>query len=135
MLTSQQRPATAEQKLRSKTLDPIGREGWDATEDFEADRRMIDAFKDAVFGATAHAPRFRVGAGESLILDNYRALHLREPYLDLDRRGWRREVYVKGRCAGEHKRTNTSVQNVLLPTVATNLELAATTPAAIQSKL
>lgn len=135
MLTSQQRPATAEQKLRSKALDPSSRNGWDDAEDFEADQRMIDAFKDAVFSATAHAPRFRVGAGEALILDNYRALHIREPYLDLNRRGWRREVYVEGKCAADHERTATSVQNVLLPTVATNLELSATAAATTQSKL
>ena len=133
MLTSQQRPATAEQKLRAKAEDPASRADWDDNEDMEADQRMIDAFKDAVFGATAHAPRFRVGAGEALIFDNYRALHIREPYLDLDRRGWRREVYVDGKCAGQHERTETSVRNELLPTVVNNLELVAAAAAAAAS--
>jgi hypothetical protein len=85
-------------------------------------RSMIDTFKDAVFGA-----------GEALILDNYHALHIREPCLDLDRRGWRREAYVAGKkCAGHHERTETSVQNILMPTVASNLE---TISVAEQSKL
>ena len=101
------------------------RESWDESEDMEGDQKMIGAFKDAVFGATAHAPRFKVGAGECLILDNYRALHIREPYLDLERRGWRREVYVESKCAGKHVRTEDSVQNELLSTVETNLALAA----------
>ena len=87
--------------------------------------RPVRIHLNATQGHTVHLP-----ASEQCY-----ALHIREPYLDLDRRGWRREVYVQGKCAGEHKRTNTSVQNVLLPTVAMNLELAATTPAAIQSKL
>jgi hypothetical protein len=33
---------------------------------------MISAYKDAMFGATAHAPRFKVQRGEALIVDNHR---------------------------------------------------------------
>eukprot|EP01051_Picozoa_sp_SAG22_P015028 SAG22_NODE_1911_length_3328_cov_2.473521_2_plen_103_part_00 len=85
--------------------------------------------------AIAHAPRFKVRAGECLILDNYRALHVREPYLDLNHRGWRRELYVEGKCASYHELTADSVRNELLPTVLANLGLAAATTATELAKL
>jgi hypothetical protein len=76
------------------------RTGWDEDEAIARDQRMIDAYKDAAFAATAHAPRFKVQPGEALIVDNYRAMHVREGYRDLDRRSWRVWMWAAGACYG-----------------------------------
>ena len=48
----------------------------------------------------ADAPRFKVLAGEVLIVDNHRTWHLREPYEDLDRHAWRVWMWKEGDCPG-----------------------------------
>ena len=76
------------------------RVSWDETEAIERDQEMIDTFKDAVFAATAYAPRFKVLPGEALLVNNYSALHVREGYEDLDRRSWRVWMWNDGDCYG-----------------------------------
>lgn len=38
--------------------------------------------------------------GEALIVDNYRAMHIREAYTDMDRFSWRVWMWVGGECHG-----------------------------------
>ena len=76
------------------------RAGWDESESAAQDQAMIHAYKDAVFAATAHAPRFKVQPGEALLVDNYRAMHVREGYTDMDRRSWRVWMWEEGACFG-----------------------------------
>lgn len=59
-----------------------------------ADDEMIAAWWSAVDEAAAGAPRFRLAPGDVLIVDNYRMLHGREPYADLDRQLWRLWVWT-----------------------------------------
>ena len=106
MATRSQRPATGEQKRTAKGLvaeevvGTVQRAAWDESDDFERDQSMIDAFKDAMFAATQQAPRFKMMRGEALIVDNYQTLHVREPYVDLQRRSWRVWCWVDGKCYG-----------------------------------
>ena len=65
MATGSTRVATAEQKVASKAATPLDEptvdtSGWDVRENFDGDAKMIATFKDVVFAATAHAPRFKV---------------------------------------------------------------------------
>jgi gamma-butyrobetaine dioxygenase len=57
--------------------------------DPEEDQRLIDAWSACCAAASARARRFKLEAGEALIVDNYRVLHGREPYADVDRLMWR----------------------------------------------
>ena len=106
MMTGYQKPASASFKRRAKRdgvgteADAAARAGWDEEEVPERDQRLIDTFKDAVYAATAHAPRFKVLPGEALLVDNHRCMHVREGYTDLDRRSWRVFCWVKGHGYG-----------------------------------
>lgn len=42
---------------------------------------LIDGWRSAVIKAAPLAPRFRVAPGEVLLIDNYRMLHARDPYV------------------------------------------------------
>ena len=42
---------------------------------------MIDGYKRAVVKADLYAPRWAVRAGEALLIDNYRMLHGRDPFV------------------------------------------------------
>ena len=107
-MTGYQRPATAVQKQAAKahgvgTFAPAdARAQWeDPPVDAEArDAAMITCYKDAIIAATQHAPRFKVLAGEALLMDNYRCMHVREGYADLDRRSWRVFMWAEGDCFG-----------------------------------
>jgi alpha-ketoglutarate-dependent taurine dioxygenase len=55
---------------------------------------LIDAWDQLCRAAAEHAPRFRLAPGEVVIIDNYRMLHGREPYQDLDRLMWRVWVWT-----------------------------------------
>ena len=74
----------------------LSRQKWDEADAIERDQSMINTFKDAIFAATAHAPRFKILPGEALLIDNYTALHVREGYADMGRRGWRVWMWAKG---------------------------------------
>lgn len=59
-----------------------------------ADLEMISAWRGAVTEAAASAARFRLGPGDAVFVDNYRMLHGRESYDDLDRLLWRVWVWT-----------------------------------------
>ena len=42
---------------------------------------LIDEWRSAVIKAAPFAPRFQVAPGEVLLIDNYRMLHARDPYV------------------------------------------------------
>jgi alpha-ketoglutarate-dependent taurine dioxygenase len=67
---------------------PFQRAADDSAEP-ERDAAMIDAWKDAVAAAAEEAPRFKLRAGDIAVIDNYRMMHGREGYADLDRQMWR----------------------------------------------
>ena len=49
--------------------------------DHTAATEMIDAWRAAVIAAGPWAPRFRVAPGEVLLIDQYRMLHARDPFV------------------------------------------------------
>lgn len=53
------------------------------------DQNMIDTWINAVEEAGDQVPRFKIEPGQALIIDNYRVLHAREGYSDLNRMMWR----------------------------------------------
>ena len=55
---------------------------------------MIDAWRDAIATAGDAAPRFKLHAGDVVVVDNYRMMHGREAYADLDRLMWRVWVWT-----------------------------------------
>lgn len=60
----------------------------------EKDQAMIDTWVNAVDAAGNVVPRFKVESGQALIIDNYRMLHAREGYEDLNRMMWRVWVWT-----------------------------------------
>jgi hypothetical protein len=60
-----------------------------ASDDQARANEMLYVFRRAVREVEASAPRFRVESNEALIFDNWRVMHGREPYTDLDRQLWR----------------------------------------------
>jgi hypothetical protein len=65
MATGSTRVASAEQKAASKAATPLDEptvdtSAWDVSENLDGDAEMIATFKDVVFAASAHAPRFKV---------------------------------------------------------------------------
>ena len=74
MATASQHPATAQQKIEAKNDEWLAkyvghsmeeRAKWDEEEAPMRDQAMIDTWKDCVFSATAHAPRFKVNVSAS----------------------------------------------------------------------
>ena len=70
MATGSTRVATAEQKAASVAATPsnepmVDTSGWDVSDNEAGDAEMIATFKDVVFAASAHAPRFQVLAVRS----------------------------------------------------------------------
>ena len=63
---------------------------------------MIDAWTSAIDAAGASAPRFKLAPGQALIIDNYRVLHAREGYADLNRMMWRVWIWTDD-CLGVPK--------------------------------
>ena len=62
--------------------------------DPERTRRLLDAWEDLLAGITHRLPRFHLGAGDALVVDNTRLIHGRDPYLDRDRLLWRLWVWT-----------------------------------------
>lgn len=65
MATGSTRVASAEQKVASVAATPLDEptvdtSTWDVNENEDGDAEMIATFKDVVFAASAHAPRFKV---------------------------------------------------------------------------
>lgn len=61
----------------------------DESTDPELDAAMIEQWRDAVTVAAAAAQRFKLAPGDVEVIDNYRMMHGREAYDDLDRLMWR----------------------------------------------
>lgn len=79
------------QRPRSESADP------------DADTALLGEWDRMCREAGASALRFRLQAGEAAIIDNYRMLHGREPYKDVERLMWRVWVWTdaaKGVPAG-----------------------------------
>lgn len=57
--------------------------------DPERDEEMMRKWRETIYEATDHIPRFKLYSGEAYIVDNYRLVHGREPYSDVDRSMWR----------------------------------------------
>jgi gamma-butyrobetaine dioxygenase len=64
------------------------------SKDSERDARMIALWCDTIDAAYEQAPRFKLRAGQTLIVDNYRLMHGRDPYEDLQRMLWRVWVWT-----------------------------------------
>jgi alpha-ketoglutarate-dependent taurine dioxygenase len=60
----------------------------------EADAALIDAWDRLCRTASEAAPRFKLAPGEVAVIDNYRMLHGREPYTDIERLMWRVWVWT-----------------------------------------
>ena len=56
---------------------------------------MIESWTKAVDAGGVSAPRFKLGPGEALIVDNYRVLHGRDGYSDLNRMMWRVWIWTE----------------------------------------
>jgi gamma-butyrobetaine dioxygenase len=79
---------TLEQRAAADSEDPL------------RDDRMVAIWHDAVETAVASAPRFKLSPGCALVIDNYRVLHGRDPYTDLNRLMWRVWVWTRASKAG-----------------------------------
>ncbi|MET0147440.1 MAG: TauD/TfdA family dioxygenase [Ilumatobacteraceae bacterium] len=66
----------------------------DDSADPALDTAMIGAWHDAIAIAGSAAPRFMLRPGDVAVIDNYRMMHGREPYADLDRLMWRVWVWT-----------------------------------------
>lgn len=64
--------------------------------DVEADASMIATWRASVIEAAASAPRFKLDAGEAVVVDNYRMMHAREAYTDMNRLMWRVWIWTNG---------------------------------------
>ena len=65
----------------------------------DQDQLMIDSWVRAVDAAGKSAPRFKLEPGDALVIDNYRVLHAREGYEDLNRMMWRVWIWTD-ECLG-----------------------------------
>jgi alpha-ketoglutarate-dependent taurine dioxygenase len=79
---------TLEQRAAADSEDPL------------RDDRMVAIWHDAVETAVASAPRFKLSPGCALVIDNYRVLHGRDAYSDLNRLMWRVWVWTRASKAG-----------------------------------
>ncbi|UDY34713.1 TauD/TfdA family dioxygenase [Dermatobacter hominis] len=57
-------------------------------------RRLLDRWEGLLADLTDRLPRFHLGAGDALVVDNTRLLHGRDPYEDRDRLLWRLWVWT-----------------------------------------
>ena len=74
-----------------RTFDQLGEDPKPSrqSEDPERDREMISTWSQAIDKAAETAPRFKLAAGEAVLVDNYRMFHGRTGYADPDRMMWR----------------------------------------------
>jgi hypothetical protein len=77
-------------------------------------RAMVDAFADSVRAAQRSAPRFRLAAGEALLIDNLRVSHGREGFEDLNRLLWRVRI-CETRLSFPHFLMLRKVRKIILP--------------------
>ncbi len=63
-------------------------------------QQMVDIWRDTVEAAAADAPRFKLQPGQAVVVDNYRMLHGRDAYRDLQRLMWRVWIWTTASKAG-----------------------------------
>ena len=66
----------------------------------DRDNEMVRLWRETAEAAVAQAPRFKLGPGQALVIDNYRMLHGRDAYTDLGRLMWRVWVWTSASKAG-----------------------------------
>ena len=66
----------------------------ETSEDPEKDQQMIDLWRHSIDTASSLAPRFKLLRGQVVVVDNYRLMHGRSPYADLNRMLWRVWVWT-----------------------------------------
>jgi gamma-butyrobetaine dioxygenase len=76
-----------------------GQKPWQGSGTPDRDHEMIGVWDDLCRHAGALAPRFKLQAGEALVVDNYRIVHGRDPYEDIDRLMWRVWVWTTSALA------------------------------------
>eukprot|EP01045_Picozoa_sp_COSAG04_P006794 COSAG04_NODE_341_length_16294_cov_8.682618_9_plen_111_part_00 len=59
-------------------------------------RHAIRQWSLGVAAAQMAAPRFKLRPGQAVLIDNFRLLHGRDPYFDLDRKLWRLWHWTEG---------------------------------------
>ena len=62
--------------------------------DKEQDKKMIELWRTSIDRASKSAPQFKLLPGQVVIVDNYRVMHGRSPYEDLNRMLWRVWVWT-----------------------------------------
>ncbi|MFT3855639.1 MAG: TauD/TfdA family dioxygenase [Ilumatobacteraceae bacterium] len=72
---------------------PFQRPSADST-DVARDTAMVATWTTAIAKAAERAPRFKLLPGDVAVIDNYRMMHGREGYADLDRLMWRVWVWT-----------------------------------------
>jgi alpha-ketoglutarate-dependent taurine dioxygenase len=80
------RPASSDAMPAAQTLRPL-------QEQDAAAQRMLEQFHAACDAAAAMAPRFKLQPGETVVLDNFRVFHGREPFLGDQRKLWRTWIW------------------------------------------
>ena len=63
--------------------------------DKEKDQKMIDLWRASVDRASDLAPPFKLLPGQVVVVDNYRLMHGRKPYENLNRMLWRVWVWTE----------------------------------------
>ena len=79
---------TLDQKAAADSADPI------------RDNLMVRIWHEATESAVASAPKFKLTPGQAVVVDNYRMLHGRLAYQDLDRLMWRVWIWTRASKAG-----------------------------------
>jgi len=67
----------------------------ETSEDPEKDQQMIDLWRHSIDTASSLAPQFKLLPGQVVVVDNYRLMHGRRPYEDLNRMLWRVWVWTE----------------------------------------
>jgi gamma-butyrobetaine dioxygenase len=96
------------QRPSAESLDP------------EADATLVAAWDQLCQSEAAAAPRFKLAPGEVAIIDNYRMLHGREPYVDEQRLMWRVWVWTDEANAVPAGSLASDTRYARVPTVVTD---------------
>ena len=87
----------AGRKMVRKTLD---QRAAPHSTDPDRDNMMVKIWCDAAEQAVATAPKFKLEPGQAVVVDNYRMLHGRLAYTDLDRLMWRVWIWTQRSKSG-----------------------------------
>ena len=83
------RPAANDVYLPEKTMKPLAERDSE-----EQDWLMLEHFHAACDAAAAAAPRFKLLPSQTLVIDNYRTMHGREPFEGSTRKLWRNWMWT-----------------------------------------